>query len=159
MTDRQKLCIVVICALWIRVACCFRCSLSGYSINFFSIASRILSFISAAAASVNVTIRSLSTSTGGSSLVSIVIIRSTSTAVFPEPAAADTRIFRFLKSMTFCCSCVHVTPIFYAPPFISSDSVSRLIAASASSFPTLPISRYSYPGTFISNPQMCRYGQ
>ena len=108
---------VVICALWISVACCFRCSSSGYSNSFFSIARRILSFISEAAASVNVTIRSLSTSTGGSSSVSIVMIRSTRTAVFPEPAAADTRILRFLSCMTFCCSSVHFTPI---PSFLLS---------------------------------------
>src|SRR5699024_6888789 len=49
------------------------------------------------------------TSSGGSSCVSRLMIRSTSTAVFPEPAAADTRILRPRRSMTFCCSLVHFT--------------------------------------------------
>ena len=154
---------VVICALWIRVACCFKCSSSGYSVSFFSIARRILSFISEAAASVNVTIRSLSTSTGGSSSVSIVMIRSTRTAVFPEPAAADTRMLRFLNCMTFCCSSVHFTPILNFPDdtvYITQISTAAIrIAAIASSFPIAPISRYSYPGILTSNPQTCRYGQ
>src|SRR5699024_6539977 len=79
--------------------------------SFFSIAAPILSFISAAAASVKVTIRRRSTSAGSFSSVSLRMIRSTRTAVFPDPAAADTRIFRFLRLITFCCSSVHFTPI------------------------------------------------
>ena len=46
--------------------------------------------ISAAAALVNVTINILSTSIGFSLLVTRLITLSTSTAVFPEPAAAET---------------------------------------------------------------------
>ena len=42
-------------------------------------------------------------------------IRSTSTAVFPEPAAADTRMLRSRKSITFCCSSVHFTLILLPP--------------------------------------------
>ena len=47
----------------------------------------------------------------------ISMIRSTNTAVFPLPAAADTNIFLSLKSMTFCWSSVHVTPIEISPVF------------------------------------------
>ena len=63
--------------------------------------------ISAAAAFVNVTTKSRSISTGFCGSRILWIIRATSTAVFPDPAAAETRISRFLKSMTFCCSFVH----------------------------------------------------
>ncbi len=34
---------------------------------------------------------------------------------FSDPAAADTRIFRLRRSMTFCCSSVHFTPFNFPP--------------------------------------------
>lgn len=67
----------------------------------------ILFFISAAAAFVNVSTSSLSISTGLFSSVILLIIRSTRTAVLPEPAAALTRIFEFLASIAFCCASFH----------------------------------------------------
>ena len=81
-----------------------------------AIAAAILSFISAAAASVYVTTSSLSTSTGFFSSVIIEMILSTSTAVFPEPAAAETRIFLSRRSMTCRCSFVHFTAILPMSP-------------------------------------------
>ena len=58
-----------------------------------------LCFISLAAALVNVVIRNLSTSTC-SSMMSF-LMRSISTVVLPDPAAADTRIFLSLSSIVF----------------------------------------------------------
>ena len=63
---------------------------------------RIFSRISLAAALVKVTTRILSISTGSSGSVIFLIIRSTSTVVFPEPAAAETKMSLSLKSITFC---------------------------------------------------------
>ncbi len=114
ITNIQKLSIVVIWALCIKVACFCKCPLSGSDSSLLAIAALILSRISAAAALVKVTTRSLSTSTGVSSSLSPQTkdrIRSTSTAVFPDPAAADTRMSLFRTSMTFFCSSVQFTPI------------------------------------------------
>ena len=73
---------------------------------------RFVHAFSAAAALVNVTIKRRSMSTGWSLSVMIFMIRSTSTAVLPEPAAAETNIFLSLSSMTFRWSSVHVIPMF-----------------------------------------------
>ena len=67
----------------------------------------ILLRISAAAAFVNVTISSLSISTGFYSSVISLITLSTRTAVLPEPAAALTRIFLFLAVIALLCPVVH----------------------------------------------------
>ena len=65
----------------------------------------IFSFISAAAALVKVTINILST--GHFSSMIKRFMRSTRTAVLPEPAAAATRIFLFHSPKASCCSLVH----------------------------------------------------
>ncbi len=70
---------------------------SGISVTFSESAFLIFSFISAAAALVKVTISM--ESTGIFSSVTIFFIRSTRTAVFPAPAAAETNIFLSLCSM------------------------------------------------------------
>ena len=82
----------------------------------------ILSRISAAAALVKVTTRSLSISTGLFSSVTMLMIRSTSTAVLPDPAAAETRIFLSRRSMTCCCSGVKfmVTPPLFPLAFFAA---------------------------------------
>ena len=86
--------------------------MSGSSRSLLSIASPTLVFISAAAAFVKVTTSNLSISTLFFSSVIIFIIRSTSTAVLPEPAAAETKRLQFLASITLCWSSVHlVSPI------------------------------------------------
>ncbi len=64
-------------------------------------------FISCAAAFVNVTTSRRSTSTGFSSLIIFLIIRSTNTAVLPDPAAAATKISRPLATTAFHWSSVH----------------------------------------------------
>ena len=79
-------------------------SLFIISSNFFA----ILLFISAAAALVKVTIRSLSTSTSRLTSVMSFITRSTKTAVLPDPAAALTRMLLLRASMAFCCGVVHL---------------------------------------------------
>ena len=108
---RQKLSMVVIWAYCTIIACCCRCSLPGSSFSFFSMASWILSRISEAAALVNVITSSLSISPGLSPSVIIRMIRSTRTAVFPLPAAAETRRFLSLLSITCLCSFVQFTPM------------------------------------------------
>ena len=115
ITKRQKLSMVVICALCSNAACRCRCSLNGSFESSRSIACRIRSRICAAAAFVKVTTSSLSISTGCSLFRIICMIRSTSTAVLPEPAAAETSRFRFLVSITCCCSFVKVTPTTFSP--------------------------------------------
>ena len=110
-TNRQKLSIVVIWALWIIAACLCRCSFPPSSLSFFKIAWLIRSRISAAAALVKVTTSSLSISTGFSSRHTIFTIRSESTAVLPLPAAADTNMLQSCKSIACCCSGVNFTAI------------------------------------------------
>ena len=95
--------------------CLCRFSSSGFCSFKLSIARLTRSLISAAAALVNVTTSILSISTGGLSTHILFTIRSTSTAVFPEPAAADTSISLSLKSITFFCSLVHLTSILCLP--------------------------------------------
>ena len=56
----------------------------------------------AAAAFVNVTMTISSILQGCSESIINSRIRATKTAVFPDPAAADTKTFRFLISITFC---------------------------------------------------------
>ena len=99
----------MISALWTSVACFCRFSSSGVFCSLASIARLTRSRISAAAAFVNVTTSILSISTGGSSTHILFTILSTSTAVLPEPAAAETSISLSLKSITFFCSLVHST--------------------------------------------------
>ena len=71
----------------------------------------MLAGISEAAALVNVITSSLSISPGLSPSVIIRMIRSTRTAVFPLPAAAETRRFLSLLSITCLCSFVQFTPM------------------------------------------------
>ena len=81
----------------------------------------IFSFISEAAALVKVTISILSM--GHLSSIIILFIRSTRTAVLPEPAAAATRMFLFLSSMAFFCSGVQ----FITTPPVSSNLLLYLL--------------------------------
>src|SRR4051812_16429399 len=67
-------------------------------------------FISAAAASVKVTTSSSSTSHGGEASQTRYAQRSASTAVFPDPAAADTSRLRPVVAMAAHCSSVHFVP-------------------------------------------------
>ena len=111
ITDKQKLSIVLILALSISVSCLF--NLLYFSLPCFcnkSFSSRllaILSFISKAAALVKVITKSSSISVGLFSSVIWLMILSTNMAVFPLPAAAETKICLFLVSMAACCSLVH----------------------------------------------------
>ena len=70
----------------------------------------ILERISAAAAFVNVTIKSLSALTGDTLSVSFLITLSVSTAVLPEPAAAETSTLPAV-SIAACCSLVALNAI------------------------------------------------
>ncbi len=72
---------------------------------------RSRSRISPAAARVNVTISSRSISSGRTGSVTMDKIRSTSTAVLPDPAAALTSMLRPRSSITCFCSVVQVMPI------------------------------------------------
>ena len=110
---------VVICARWTKDSCRWSHSFPGFSFNRSLSAFPILSFISPAAALVKVVMSSRSTSTGCSGSVIRERIRSTSTAVLPEPAAADTSRLVFLVSMTCFCSSVQVT-LMILPPLVSS---------------------------------------
>ena len=96
--------------------------------------------ISAAAALVNVTIKRRSMSTGCSLSVMIFMIRSTSTAVLPEPAAAETNIFLSLSSMTFRWSSVHVIPMFCSVSDFLFLHLSHHIYSPSGFFPGSPIS-------------------
>ena len=87
---------------------------------------------SAAAALVKVTINRRSMSAGCSPSQIIRMIRSTSTAVLPLPAAADTRMLLLCSSITFCCSGVKFIPIRYlCSCFFSPVAVLFLRAAGA----------------------------
>ena len=111
--NRLKLSIVVICALCNSADCFWICSLPGSASSLAVMPAAIRSRISAAAALVNVTISSLSISTGCSPSQIMRMIRSTNTAVLPLPAAADTRILLLCSSITLCCSGVNFIPIYY----------------------------------------------
>ena len=87
-----------------RVICLCNLSFSGSSSIFLYNASNILSLISAAAAFVNVTTNILSISMP--SFITLFIILSTSTAVFPLPAAAATNIFSPFSYIACFCSSV-----------------------------------------------------
>ena len=106
---------VVIFAWWINVFWRSRFLFPGSSSRSFPSAVSTRSRISAAAAFVKVMTSSLSISTGCSGSVIMRMIRSTRTAVFPLPAAAETRRFRCLVSMTFFCSSVHFVAITESP--------------------------------------------
>ena len=93
---------VVICALCISVSCLSRWAFPGFASTLPESAWVIRSRIWAAAALVKVTTSSLSISTGCSASLTIWMIRSTNTAVFPLPAAADTRILLSLASIVAC---------------------------------------------------------
>ena len=108
----QKLSIVVICAVWSSVSCRCRCRFSGFFSSLSLMAFAMRSRIWAAAARVNVTTSSLSISTGFCSSVISRMMRSTSTAVLPLPAAAETRMLCPRASITFCCCVVNCTAIF-----------------------------------------------
>ena len=112
MIFKQKLSMVEMVALP-RSLCCLRYSgfKGSLSISFPS-SSEILFRIWAAAALVNVMITSLSISTGFSLSVIIFMILATRTAVFPDPAAAETRIFLPVVFITFSCASVHFLPIY-----------------------------------------------
>ena len=81
----------------------------------FSMAPMIFSFISEAAALVNVTTRILSISTFSS--IMILLTLSTRTAVLPEPAAADTRRSAPLDSIASLCCSFQLTPMYF-PSFL-----------------------------------------
>ena len=123
----QKLCIVLMWAFDSKTCCLFSLLSNGrWRISSDNL-SDILSFISAAAALVNVTIRSLSASHGFSSSTNISITLCTSTAVFPEPAAADTRMLPFLAFIASSCGFVHFlfsksSPSFHLAQGLSSKS-------------------------------------
>ena len=102
-----------------RRYCLRKSAFSGSASISFSNASEIFCFIWAAAALVNVIITSLSKSTGLSLSVIIFMIRATSTAVFPAPAAAETRRFLSVVSITVFWASVHLFSI-YSPPEIST---------------------------------------
>ena len=90
-----------------RVCCLCRCSSCGFSCNARLILALIFSFICAAAALVKVTTSKRSISTASSPEMRPKI-RSVKTAVFPLPAAAETRMFWWRASMTACCSSVNL---------------------------------------------------
>ena len=93
---------VVIWAYWAITACRSRWALPGSAISSLSMAARIRSRISEAAALVNVITSMRSISAGCSRSRILRMILSTRTAVLPLPAAADTSMLQFLASMTFC---------------------------------------------------------
>ena len=109
---------VMIWAWWISAAWSQRCSFPGSSFSFFSTAAPIRSRISEAAALVKVITRSWSIFKGEGPSLIMEIMRSTNTAVFPLPAAADTSRFRFRLSMTCCCFSVHFICYSSPSPFL-----------------------------------------
>ena len=83
---------VQILALWTKMLCLSRLASPGFSSRRDAISRVILSFISEAAALVNVTTSRRSISTGCSGSVIIERILCTKTNVLPLPAAALTKI-------------------------------------------------------------------
>ena len=117
-TFLQKLSIVLILASESRADCfisllvsCESGSLFTSASSFCAMAEPILSFISLAASLVNVTTKSSSILMGEVSSMILPIILSMSTAVLPEPAAAETKRFPPLCPMTASCSSVHFLSI------------------------------------------------
>ena len=103
------------------------------------------SLISAAAARVKVTIKSSSTFQAPSSVSGRrrwLTTRSASTAVLPEPAAADTRIFFPSRSIALCCSFVHA--ISRPPPAQLPDYPSHPSYPSPSYYPPSPGQLFSH---------------
>ena len=82
----------------------------------------ILVRISAAAALVKVTIKSLSALTGFSLSLKSFTTRSTSTAVLPDPAAAETNTLP-LVSIAACCSGVGLNAICLHLPYLINNFV------------------------------------
>ena len=125
-TELQKLSIVHMLVLYISCFCLKSRGLYGSSSRSFVISSVSRCFISAAAALVNVTIKSRSTSTGFSLLVISLITRSTSTAVLPEPAAAETSTEPPVAVIASCCAGVQFLDITHPPPFSVHPQVFRI---------------------------------
>ncbi len=113
---RQKESTVQIFAQESKDICLTALRSPGFSFITSSSFDAILDFISAAAAFVKVTIRSRSTLTGFSVSVIICLTLSTRTAVFPEPAAAETSIFAFLAFIALLCCFVQFGK--FIPPLI-----------------------------------------
>ena len=97
---------VHILALFSKVICLCKFVESGFSSSFLYIASRILSLISLAAAFVNVTTKILSISTP--SLITLLIIRSTKTAVLPLPSCSR---YQYIISFFMNCLCLFLRPV------------------------------------------------
>ena len=111
----QKLSIVEICAFGRYIFCRLRYVFVGSSAIISERRTEIRSFISAAAAFVNVTTSNFSISTGFCLSVILPITLSTKTAVLPEPAAAETRTVPFLESIACFCESVQFLAIFVTP--------------------------------------------
>src|SRR4029079_18688168 len=77
-------------------------------------------FISAAAASVNVTTSSSSTSQGSGASQTRYAHRSASTAVLPDPAAAETSRLRPVVAMPAHCALVQCAPCGIGGSFVSA---------------------------------------
>ena len=99
-----------ICALFNKFNCLRKWTDSGLAAIASSNASAILCRISAAEALVNVTTSSSSTSIGLFSSSTFSIIRVINTFVFPEPAAAETRISFPVAQIAFHWASVNVSP-------------------------------------------------
>ena len=108
---KQNECIVSIFAIFIFCICLFKKALDLSLSNASYILFKSLSFNSLAEAFVNVTISSLLISTLSS--MTRLITLSTSTAVFPLPADADTNILLFLLSIASFCFSVHINFSYY----------------------------------------------
>lgn len=91
-------------------SCVRRCSSSGFCSSACSSASRIRCFISEAAAFVNVATSRRSTLNPREGSAILRMMRSTSTAVFPDPAAAATRMSSPLCEMALHWSSLQKLP-------------------------------------------------
>ena len=134
-------------ALLRRLICLLRCCSLPVFLSISSImAVDILSRISPAAALVNVTMRSLSISILSFNIIRM--IRPTSTAVLPEPAAADIKRLLPPASMAACCSSVqfiiaaHPVSLFYVALIISY--VKKTIPKPYLDFGTIIINLFLY---------------
>ena len=114
---------VEICALPSESTCRERWEFSGSAASASPSAFAIRLFSSAAAARVKVTIRSLESSAGCSGSVSIRMMRSVRTLVFPDPAAAETTSSRPRSLMASSCDAVHVLAI--CSPFVKAKTLGR----------------------------------
>ena len=109
-------------ALDIFMSCSERRLFEGASESASDRADDILCLSSAAAALVKVTMSIFEMSAGESSFVSERIMRSVSVAVFPEPAAAETR--RSFPCVSIAVVCAGVKDIFFSAivyPFSPSE--------------------------------------